>query len=119
MRFKIDENLPAQVARALRSAGHDATTVGEQGMAGCLDGQLAQRCGAEARVLVRLDGGFADIRAHQPGEHAGLIVLRRARQSVPAVMYLIQQVTDHLDADDPRGALWLVGEAGIRIRSDA
>ena len=28
MRFKIDENLPIEAAQLLRSAGHDATTVG-------------------------------------------------------------------------------------------
>jgi hypothetical protein len=34
MKFKIDENLPIEVAVALREAGHDAMSVVEQGSAG-------------------------------------------------------------------------------------
>ena len=34
MRFKLDENLPVEAAEFLRSAGHDARTVLEQGMGG-------------------------------------------------------------------------------------
>ena len=30
MRFKVDENLPVEVAEMLRQAGHDAATVLEQ-----------------------------------------------------------------------------------------
>ncbi len=30
MRFKIDENLPVEVAELLRRLGHDATTILEQ-----------------------------------------------------------------------------------------
>jgi hypothetical protein len=30
MRFKVDENLPAEVAQLLRAAGHDALTVVDQ-----------------------------------------------------------------------------------------
>jgi hypothetical protein len=30
MRFKVDENLPVELADMLRQADHDATTVGEQ-----------------------------------------------------------------------------------------
>lgn len=34
MRFKIDEDLPTDVAFLLRSAGHEAETVHEEGMTG-------------------------------------------------------------------------------------
>lgn len=32
MRFKIDENLPHEVAALLRNVGHDAVTILDQGM---------------------------------------------------------------------------------------
>lgn len=41
MRFKVDENLPIEVAEALRQAGHDAATVLEQRYGGSADAQLA------------------------------------------------------------------------------
>ena len=34
MRFKIDENLTVEAAESLRQAGHDATTVPQQGLSG-------------------------------------------------------------------------------------
>ena len=36
MKFKIDENLPREVAALLRDAGHDAMTVVDQGLGGQL-----------------------------------------------------------------------------------
>lgn len=36
MRFKVDQNLPVELAEALRAAGHDAHTVYEEGLAGWL-----------------------------------------------------------------------------------
>ncbi len=40
MRIKIDENLPAEIADGLRTLGHDAMTVVDQGMAGIDDERL-------------------------------------------------------------------------------
>ncbi len=38
MKFKVDENLPAEVAVALREAGHDAI---DQGLGGRADAHVA------------------------------------------------------------------------------
>jgi predicted nuclease of predicted toxin-antitoxin system len=37
MRFKVDENLPVEVAALLTDRGHDAATVRAQGLAGASD----------------------------------------------------------------------------------
>ncbi len=50
MKFKIDENLPAEVATELRAAGHDAESVVDEGLAGSLDPPLLERAKREARV---------------------------------------------------------------------
>ena len=55
MKFKIDENLPVEVADALRQAGHDALTVHDQQLTGRPDLDVAAVCRAEGRVLVSLD----------------------------------------------------------------
>jgi hypothetical protein len=39
--FKVDENLPADVARILREAGYDAVTIGAQHLSGTPDARLA------------------------------------------------------------------------------
>ncbi len=43
MRFKVDENLPAEVAEALRALGHDADTVEEEGLGESLPGAKGDR----------------------------------------------------------------------------
>ncbi|MCG6552759.1 MAG: DUF5615 family PIN-like protein [Candidatus Magnetominusculus sp. LBB02] len=78
MQFKIDENLPIEIAHILISAGHDALTVNEQQMAGIADQLLFKRCKDEDRVLITLDKDFSDIRTYPPEEFAGIIVLRVA-----------------------------------------
>ena len=41
MKFKIDENLPVEAAPIIRQAGHDATTLLDQGMRGVPDSEIA------------------------------------------------------------------------------
>ena len=43
MKFKTDENLPLQAAELLRSAGHDADSVLDEGLSGTSDPNLALR----------------------------------------------------------------------------
>ena len=40
MKFKLDENLPVEVAELIRAAGHEATTVFQEGLAGKNDALL-------------------------------------------------------------------------------
>lgn len=63
LRFKVDHNLPVEVARALRDAGHDADTAADEGLAAASDPDVAEACRRERRALVTADAGFADIRA--------------------------------------------------------
>ena len=64
MRFKVDENLPIDVAIVLRQWAHDAVTVLEQGLGGSDDASLATHCRHEGRILVTLDMDFSDIRSY-------------------------------------------------------
>ena len=64
MRFKVDENLPVEVAEMLRQVGHDAATVLEQHLGGSDDAQLAALCQLESRIFVTLDMDFSDIRSY-------------------------------------------------------
>ena len=52
MKFKIDENLPVDVAQLLREAGHDVYSVHEQGLVGAKDQVLAEVCRSETRAMV-------------------------------------------------------------------
>ena len=116
MRFKLDENLPEEAADLLRVAGHDATTVLGQRMSGSPDAVLADVCRQEIRILVTLDLDFADIRVYPPGDYPGLIVLRPASHAKLRILHLLAQLGEHISTESPEGRLWIVDEAGIRIR---
>ncbi len=116
MRFKVDENLPNEVARLLAEAGHDASTVLEEGIGGAPDEEIAWRCLDEERALITLDVGFADIRLYPPEKYLGLVVLRLERQDKGHVLHVISRMLGALDIEDLRGRLWIVDEKRIRIR---
>jgi predicted nuclease of predicted toxin-antitoxin system len=69
MKFKVDEDLPSDIAEALRAAGQDATTVREEGLSGTPDESLWEHSQAERRCLVTADKGFANPLVHPPGTH--------------------------------------------------
>lgn len=116
MQFKIDENLPEDVAEVLADAGHDAMTVHDQRMVGKPDPFVAAVCQAEGRALMTLDLDFSDIRAYPPGESPGIIVLRPRTHSKPAVLELMLQIIPLLNSEPLAGKLWIVQENGLRIR---
>jgi predicted nuclease of predicted toxin-antitoxin system len=117
MLFKVDENLHDEIAALLKSHGHNAHTVHDEGLAAHADIFVAEHCRQESRILVTLDLDFADIRAYPPHSHAGIIVLRVGNQSRQHVLQVMKKVADRLSSDSINGELWIVSEVGIRIRS--
>lgn len=116
MRFKIDENLPIEVAELLREVGYDAITVGEQHLAGSDDSDIASICRQEKRVLVTLDMDFADIRAYPPEQFSGLIVLRLRWQDKPRVLRVLRRLVPKFSIEPLEHCLWIVEENRVRIR---
>lgn len=72
MKFKVDENLPIEVAELLQESGHDAATVLDQQMSGETDTSLTAVCQREKRAIITLDLDFADICTYPPDQFAGL-----------------------------------------------
>jgi predicted nuclease of predicted toxin-antitoxin system len=117
MKFKIDENLPVEIAAALREAGHDAMTVVEQGLGGRVDARIAEVCRGETRALVTLDLDFSNVQAYPPRDYAGLVVLRVTRQDKPHVLAVFAKVVPLLTEEQLAQRLWIVDEGRVRIRT--
>lgn len=117
MKFKVDENMPAEVAALLAGAGHDAVTVPDQQLGGQPDPDVAAVCRHEVRAIVSLDLHFSDIRAYPPADYAGIIVLRLARLDKHRIMSAMQRLLPMLDQEPLVGRLWIVDETTVRIRS--
>ncbi|MEK6681252.1 MAG: DUF5615 family PIN-like protein [Nitrospirota bacterium] len=116
MQFKIDENLPIEIAELLINAGHNAKTVNEQQLQGVRDPILIDACKSENRVLVTLDTDFTDIRAYPPQEFSGIIVLRVGSQAKQHVIKVFQNIISLFQREPLNQHLWIVEETRIRIR---
>jgi predicted nuclease of predicted toxin-antitoxin system len=97
MKFKVDENLPVDIA-------------------GIYDISISKICQNEQRILLTLDLGFSDIRTYPPSEYEGIIVVRLNRQDKTHVMDIARRVLSVLPQEEIKGKLWIVDEKRIRIR---
>ena len=118
MKFKIDENLPTDIAEILRSAGYDALTVRDEAMTGAVDSQIMRICQQENRILVTIDTDFANIRSYPPRLLPGIMVLRLSRQSKRQAILTIQRTLPYLQREPIEHRLWIVEESRIRIHAD-
>lgn len=115
MRLKLDENLGAAVAEALRGAGHDVATVASQGLCGAPDRTLLDVCRGEGRCIVTLDTEFANPLVFRPSSFAGIVVLRSPSRSSPASLVdLACTLARGLERADVFGKLWVVQRGRIR-----
>jgi predicted nuclease of predicted toxin-antitoxin system len=118
VRFKIDENLPIDVADSLRLAGHDALTVFDQRLIGEADSRILDICQEEERTLITLDLDFSDVRSYPPQEYFGLVVLRLHRQDKPYVLETIRRIISLFEQEQIERRLWIVEENRIRVRGE-
>lgn len=116
MQFKIDENLPIEIADSLASAGYEAETVHDEHITGIKDEGLKNVCMKENRVLVTLDIDFSDIRTYPPEELPGIIVLRVGNQSKKHVLQVFNQIIPLIERESLARHLWIVEEGRVRIR---
>jgi predicted nuclease of predicted toxin-antitoxin system len=118
MRIKVDEDLPTAATRLLQSKGHDAISVTGQSMGGWADNTLWRAIQAEQRFLVTADKGFADIRSHRPGTHAGILLLRPDEDGIRPLIELLEAVLAAYDLEALATTVAVATPRGIRIRRE-
>jgi predicted nuclease of predicted toxin-antitoxin system len=115
LKFKVDQNLPVEVADLLTAAGHEAATVEAEGLGGADDAVLASHVQAEGRALVTLDLDFGDIRTYPPQDYAGIVVLRSRVQDKATILHLVGRFILLLATEPLVGHLWIVEIDRVRI----
>jgi len=76
MKFKLDENLPGELAEILRGEGHTADTVYSEHLAGAADEAIVEAALRDGRVLLTLDKGIGNVTDYPPGSHGGVVLFR-------------------------------------------
>ena len=116
MHIKVDEDLPPIAAQWLRAKGYEASTVVEQGMGGWKDEPLWQVIQKDGQFLVTADKGFADIRTHPPGTHAGVLLLRPDKDGIRPILDLLKDVLAQIDLQILAGTIAVATPRGLRVR---
>ena len=116
MKFKLDENLPLQIAIDLRARTHDVQTVGEEGLTRGVDANIWQTTQREGRIQITQDLDFSDTRKFQPGTHHGIVL---TRLQSPSRRNLIARTTELFEAENVSGwarCFVVVTERKIRVK---
>ena len=117
MHFKVDEDLPREVAHLLRAKGYECSTVLEQGLGGTKDPELWRIVQDHRQFLITADKGFGDVRRFPPGSHGGVLLLRPADDGIQPLLDLVNQALKTVsDFRQLRGLLTIVSPLGLRIR---
>jgi predicted nuclease of predicted toxin-antitoxin system len=120
VKLKLDENLGRSAAAIFTAAGHDTSTVGDQGLSGGPDHQVAEVSRRERRCLVTLDLDFANPLVFPPEDTSGIAVLRLPPRPAPADLEaLCRTLTGALETTQMEGRLWIVQPGRIRVYGDA
>lgn len=115
--FVIDENLPRDLAPALREHGYIVKDVRDHNLRGRPDSEIYEFAQRERAVLVTGDLGFANLTRFPLGTHQGLVVARLPNE-LPAeqrVRKILQAIVALKDVS-LEGSLVIVSPTKVRIR---
>src|SRR5437763_11995437 len=76
MRFLADMGVSLRVVEWLRSTGHDAIHLRDEGLQALLNGEIFQKAVREARIVLTFDLDFGEIVAASSGRAISVILLR-------------------------------------------
>ena len=116
MKFKLDENLPLELADDLTSLGHEADTVHSEGLAGADDATIVQAAQASGRILMTLDKGIASLLRYPIHEQGGTVLFRPDESGRQCVLSFVRSRLVDLLQLEHVGRLTVVGPSRIRIR---
>ena len=116
MRFLLDMGLARSTADFLRSQGHDAVHLREQGLQRLDDYGIVEKARAEDRVILTHDLDFGRIIALSQRRLPSVVTFRLSNMRPAQVNRYLAEVLDHFSGRLESGALVSVSELAIRVR---
>ncbi len=116
MRFLVDACVDVRVAEWLRSEGHDAMHLRDEGLQHLPNGEIFIKAIAEERAIVTFDLDFSEITALSQGQVVSVLVLRLHNPRVRNVIDRLAAVLPHAASVLESGAIISGEDARYRIR---
>jgi predicted nuclease of predicted toxin-antitoxin system len=116
MKFLADMGLARSTVAFLRSRGHDAVHLRDEGLQRLGDDQIVQKARSEGRVILTHDLDFGRILALSREQLPSVITFRLEDMRPAQVNYYLSEVLARFAEQVERGALISVHERGIRVR---
>ena len=115
MKLKLDENLGSRGVELFRRAGHDISTVAQQGLCSASDKRLLEVCPSEKRCLVTLDLEFGNPLVFRPEDYSGIALLRLPPSPTPHDLFdAVNTLIAGLARKKIEGRLWIIQRGRIR-----
>jgi predicted nuclease of predicted toxin-antitoxin system len=115
MRFKLDENLPVDLARVLSGLGHEVDTVPQEALTGRPD-SVVWACTQEAeRILITQDLDFSDIRRYAPGTHNGILLVRLVNPSRRELVDRVGSLFLNEPIEEWQGSVVVITDRKLRV----
>jgi predicted nuclease of predicted toxin-antitoxin system len=116
VKIKLDENLPARLARALEKLGHDTDTIPEERLAGRNDLQVWAAAQEAERFLITQDLDFSDTRRFTPGTHHGMLLVRLRDPGRNALLKRVHGLFQTEDVENWKRGFVVVTDRKLRVR---
>ena len=116
MRLLCDMGVSMRVVQWLRSQGHNATHLRDEGLQRLPNGEIFAKAITENRVVVTFDLDFGEIAAMAGGRFASVILFRLRNTRAEHVLQRLSVALDRTVEALEKGAVVVVEESRLRIR---
>jgi len=117
MRFLADMGVSQQLVEWLRTNGHEAVHLRDQGLQRLPNGEIFQKAGSEQRIVLTFDLDFGEILAASGGQVVSVILFRLRNTRTRFVIQRLDDVLKQSSVDLSQGAIIIVEDGRHRVRS--
>ena len=116
MRILVDMCVDIRVADWLRSQGHDAAHLRDEGLNRMPNGEIFEKALSEDRIVLTSDLDFGEIAAALRGTAGKVLLLRLQNSRAANVIRRLSSVLPRVERDLAAGAVVIVEESRHRVR---
>jgi predicted nuclease of predicted toxin-antitoxin system len=116
LRFLADMGVSHQVVEWLRTKGHEAVHLRDEGLQRLPNGEIFQKAGREQRIVLTFDLDFGEILAASGRQIVSVILFRLRNTRTGFVIQRLDDVLNHSSAELMQGAIVIVEDGRHRVR---